>query len=143
MNVNYLSVRTQVVDGGGTNMVSNGTFDDGTDWTLSSSFTIAGGVLVYDNVTAATATQSDAEMVTPMEVETDYRISFDIVSGTGSYVSIRNAANNVVYVAGAIRGVGSYSFDITTGNNLQGGGVMVYCLDNTAFTLDNLVIVPR
>jgi hypothetical protein len=135
--------RAQVATPAGSNMVTNGTFASGTAWTLSSSYTIAGGVLVFDNVTTATAVQSDVEMITPMETETDYTISFDIVDGTGSYVSIRNAANNVVYVAGAVRGVGSYSFDITTGDNLQGGGIMIYCLDNTTFSLDNLIIVPR
>jgi hypothetical protein len=127
----------------GANMVSNGTFDNGDDWTLSSSYTIAGGVLVFDNVTPATAVQTDGQMVTPLSVETDYTVSFDIISGTGSYVVIQNAAQNVVYVAGAVRGVGSYSFNITSPDNLQGGGICIYCLDNTTFTLDNLVIVPR
>lgn len=136
-------VRAQVTAPAGSNMVSNGTFDSGTDWTLSAAYTITGGALVFNNTAPATAVQSDAEMVTPMEVETDYTISFDIIAGTGSYVSIQNAANNVIYVAGAVRGVGSYSFDITTGDNLQGGGITIYCLDNTTFTLDNLVIVPR
>lgn len=70
----------------GPEMISNGTFTDGSDWTAAAGWTISGGVATYDDTQdGVTLSQVDADMLGSIKINTNYKLEFtlNISSGGG------------------------------------------------------------
>ena len=66
-------------ESGDGNLLSNGTFDSSTGWTLGSGWSITGGQLIWDHTSAETvASQSPENMISEIVASTDYILEFDL-----------------------------------------------------------------
>ena len=117
------------------NIVSNGTFDDGTGWSLASGWAISGGTL---NGTATTTLASqDSPAIAPTNGVT-YDFSFDVTAHTSGNLRIRVGGTSSATIT--ISGTGAYTSSVVSGADgtvkVDDGGA------GGAFTgsIDNLVI---
>jgi predicted oxidoreductase len=125
------------------NMVQNGTFDGGTYWDVTaSSWSIAGGVAVYDGAATQTMFQTDADLIGSMENNTNYTITFTLGRTSGAanpYMGIYNAATNATYVALQTMTIGEKNFSFTTPADVVAGGFRIFS-DTYTITIDNVVL---
>lgn len=133
---------------GPVNIISNGTFDDGSDWTAGGGWSIGSGVATFDDVTAGGLVQSDADMVSSIQTSTDYQLTFDITGGGGSgaYLLIRSANGNVQYISGfTYYAAGSYALDFTTPSDVSGGGIDFFAGTQASATydIDNITLIQQ
>jgi hypothetical protein len=126
-------------------MISNGTFDDGTDWSDNSdSWEITGGLAVYDGVANGLIYQDSASMVTPFSPETDYKITFTIDNATATrcYMFFGNGLYHR-YVAQAEYDDGTHTvyFTAPVAGTLQPNGLQIFAGNaGGAFTIDNIIV---
>lgn len=115
----------QVGGGLGPEKITNGGFADATSWSASAGVTISSGVCSFDGTSYQSLTQTDANMVTSLSINTDYTIAFDMSNSTGGgiTVSIRDGSSGVTYVVSNTYPDGSYSIDFTTPADIGVGGV--------------------
>jgi hypothetical protein len=128
------------------NMVSNGTFDSSTDWTAEANWSIGDGKATWAAVASAFLIQANGDMITPLEVNTTYDISFYITISSGNAVlRFDNAAKNATFYTPNTTGAcpnGTHTGSFTTPANLIGGGISVRASisSNTTWSIDNIVI---
>jgi hypothetical protein len=94
----------------GSEIVTNGTFDSSTGWTLNGSITaISGGILTLGDaaVNPGTATQTGVTL----KANTFYKVSFNVVATTSGSVRIYFGAGAVA-VTSIVSALGSYTFYI-------------------------------
>lgn len=126
------------------NMISNGTFDSGTAWDLSTDCTIAGGVFVYTLGAGNTySRQSDGDMVGNFETNNTYTCEFDLTSSGAAYFYFTNYAGTQIYLAPATYTTGHQSVTLTTGANIDGGGIRIVIYNDIGFTIDNLTVIKN
>jgi len=123
-----------------TNMVSNGTFDDDTDWSVTGSVSITGGqaILTLDDLLI----QAGADMLTNFQNSTNYRITFDCVAG--GYLNVYDDGQLVDYLDGFQEVVaGPNSFDFTTPFDIEslGGGLSFKNIAASPLVIDNVVLI--
>ena len=127
------------------NMISNGTFDSGTDWALyNGSYVISGGVATYDDVTNDLIYQDSASMVTPLAPNTDYKLTFTIVNTTATlcYIFFGNGLYHR-YVAQTEYTTGTHTVYFTTpaAGTLTPNGFQIFAGDaGGAFTIDDILL---
>ena len=130
-----------------TNMISNGTFDNGDDWTLTNGITITGGYLNCALVWQANVTQPAANMVQAMVPSTDYTISFDVSNSTGGgpRFLVLTEASWTTLVAEASYSDGSYSINFTTPGTIEAsaGLRLAFYNDDETGLLDNISLILR
>lgn len=126
---------------GGTELVTNGTFDTDSDWTLPSggNVTIASGVLDYSS--AAQYKRTIQSLASSLAVGRRYRASFEVTSFTSGLVALRYFENGSLVTASDNRGaVGTTTFDFTcttlTGAEIdirsQASGSNTFQIDNVS-----------
>ena len=126
---------------GGTELVTNGTFDTDSDWTLPSggTVTISSGVLDYSS--AAQFLRTRQSLASSLVVGRRYRASFDVTSFTSGLVALRYFENGSLVTASANRAaVGTATFDFTcttlTGAEIdirsQASGANTFQIDNVS-----------
>jgi len=130
------------------NMVSNGEFADGSDWTANSGWTISGGVATNnDAVSGSKLIQASADMLGELFANTNYTISFDITISSGNAnINIQSAASESNYLTFTDFANGHHSVDITTPGWIGSKGICfnVNTTDtDNAFTIDNICVVTR
>jgi hypothetical protein len=88
---------------GGSNMISNGTFDSGTGWTVGANWTISTGEARWDYLGTSILEQQEADMITALTSNTSYTLEFDLTSAGNIYMSIYNSSegSSNAYVASA------------------------------------------
>ena len=134
--VSSQSVGAAVSDTLSSEMITNGVFDSTTGWTYEAIWSISGGHATYDNVSAGYyLNQSNADMISPTENNTTYRMEFDIV-GNASF-RIESAVRLTIFVdyGGYNTGHHVVRFKITAG---YGGGITITANGNGVFTIDNI-----
>jgi len=110
----------------GPEMISNGEFADGTDWEVTSGWTITGGEAVYDGVD-----------------ETNYRLIFD-AGEEGIRIRIYSSGKTVQYVDYATYSSGENIVDFTTPSNIAEGGIAFMASQTYgAGTIDNVSLKLR
>jgi hypothetical protein len=92
------------------NIVSNGTFDDGTDWSLTTGWAIGGGTLNGTSTTALASQTSPA--IAPTNGVT-YDISFDITAHTEGNLRVRVGGTSTSTIT--ISGTGNYTSSVVSG----------------------------
>lgn len=129
------------------NMLSNGTFSSGTNWTLSTGMTIAGGFLSYDDTQISTCSQTQAQMASPIVALTNYTLSFDIAISAGgtAFLQFYATDDNATYINAASYGNGHISIDFTTPAFVSVGGLTIWCSTAASypFTISNIRLVQR
>ena len=126
------------------NMISNGTFDSSTGWTLTGGWSIAGGILSYDGINWQYATQTNANMVSPIQPSTAYILEFDVLATSDyqAYTDITSSDYGVEYVAPAGYAIGTRAhIHFTTPSNIGVGGIRFQGLAPEAFEIDNVVLI--
>lgn len=143
--------RAQVV-AASTNMISNGTFDNGDDWATNNgaAWTIGSGYATYDyNGGNGRLYQEAAQMISATQINTAYTVKFTItkVSGTDGNPSLAlvNYNGTVVYVNWTNGVEGNNTFNFTTPADIGDGGLgilfsagrdWVLTIDNVEMTAD-------
>ena len=126
----------------GPEMISNGTFTDGSDWTAAAGWTISGGVATYDDTQdGVTLSQVDADMLGSIKINTKYKLEFtlNISSGGGSF-QITNSSCKAEYIARGFYTNGHYTLYFTTGDwiSIKGIAFRAYTISSATFTLDDI-----
>ncbi len=98
---------------GGTELVTNGTFDSGSGWTLGGNWSISGGVL---NNTAGSPYTSAKQVIPGMVVGKNYILRFDL-NHTSGILSVRSSDNGGI-PGGFLEGSGSYDIEFTLGEDI-------------------------
>ena len=133
---------TVIADTLGPEMISNGTFTDGSDWTAAAGWTISGGVATYDDTQdGVTLSQVDADMLGSIKINTKYKLEFtlNISSGGGSF-QITNSSCKAEYIARGFYANGHYTLYFTTGDwiSIKGIAFRAYTISSATFTLDDI-----
>lgn len=130
------------------NMLSNGTFEDATDWTLGTGWSISSNRLLWDHTTAESVTYQTADdMVTPITINTDYVLEFDLEyydeEATTIVISFGFQGGAGSYIVQAEYVSGHHTLYFTTGAWIDVGGFQV---DSPAlwrgdgFYIDNILL---
>jgi len=135
-----------ILQGQGTEKISNGTFDSSTDWTIiNSGYTIGGGVASFDGITASYLKQASADMVSVIEDSLRYMITFDISTAHDTcfaYIRIYGSNHTPIYKVFTKYYDGSYKVFITTPNGGNDGGIEFYATTTgDAFDIDNISVI--
>lgn len=125
---NLSKIREQYDD----NIVSNGTFDNTSDWTLESGWSISDGKLRALNVSGNRVTQS-----IPSAIDIKYKISFDTVIDKGR-LNVFLGSNAGDDRVANLSESGSYEFEfyITNANDT----LYFYGFEDYTGTVDNVVV---
>jgi hypothetical protein len=138
-------VTTRVVAAALSNMISNGTFDDGTDWGIISNWTIGSGVASYDDVSSGYLYQTPGNMVVAIEANTAYTLEFDIsISSGNARILFGEIGASVDYIVAANYINGHHAINFTTPANIGSGGFLIqgiYQTTDNPFTIDNITLV--
>jgi len=128
--------------GQGSEMINNGNFVDGSNWSAGAGWTISGGVASYDASTIGVLAQSNANMVSFIEPSTTYTLRFYINVPTGIPLIRIMSSDVIFYVDGSIyTNNGRNEFQFTTPSNIGTGGLNFYTYTDAAFTIDSISLV--
>lgn len=130
--------------GGDGEMISNGGFDDDTDWiTLGGTFAFTGGKCNYDNVGGnGILEQEDATMNSSIEINTAYTLEFDIVNVSGlAYFIVKNVGGAITYKSAASYATNHHIVTFTTPADIGGGGIDFYIYADNDFSIDNISLI--
>jgi len=124
-------------------MISNGTFDDGTDWTYDAGFSITGGKAAYAGTVNTGLYQSAANMNSPIVINTDYTLTLTLaVTGyTYGQFAIISADGGASYVASDQYASGTVVINFTTPADISAGGIAIYAYsiaEGETWTIDNV-----
>jgi len=109
--------------------ITNGGFDTGSDWILSSSVFISGGTVNFVGVSGRFASQD------VLTAGRNYKLFFDITEYTSGVVTIFGGSGNNVGSGLAASSVGSYTLTFTAGgsnNRVYLGGLFTGSIDNVS-----------
>jgi hypothetical protein len=132
--------------GGSVEHINNGGFDSSDYWSVDGGVTISGGVVNFDDATSGNLTQINSDMNVGLVTNTDYTISFDIVTSNTLYFRIRSSDYSILYDNFSHRATGSYSVDFSTGADLGTNGGISFNIVTTSTasgTIDNISIKLR
>lgn len=132
----------------GDEMISDGDFTVITKWVEHTGWTIADGVATYgDLVNGATFHQPGANMVANLEINTTYKITFDITIAGGGYARfyIDNSAENIDYVMVDNYANGTNIVEFTTPADIGTGGISFWATTGStaAFSIDNISLKKK
>ncbi len=128
---------------GGTELVTNGTFDTDSDWIVTSDASITGGELVYNS--AGQFKNTDQVIAGKFIAGRRYRFSCDVTSYT-------SGTFKVIYLEGSTNqgdvtstSTGSVTFDFTCVNDNPGSGgnrirLQSFASSNNTFAIDNVSV---
>lgn len=129
-------------------MINNGTFDNTDDWnlTLGGGWSITGGVAVFTAAGGAgRLRQGDSQLVSAMEVNTEYTLEFDLTktAGDDAWLCIQNFGTTwVKYVNEATYTAGHKTIVFTTPSSIDGGvdggGITFLMYADGSYTIDNV-----
>lgn len=125
----------------GSEMLSNGGFNDGTDWVIVANWSISGGVATYDDIANGNIYQLTEDMLHEVEPNTTYRVTLDVsISSGDANFRFTNINNAVVYVDYANYANGSHVIRFTTPADvgLKGFLIRAQALSSATFSLDNI-----
>ena len=142
IRANPFYTTTVIADTLGPEMISNGTFTDGSDWTAAAGWTISGGVATYDDTQdGVSLSQVDADMLGSIKINTNYKLEFtlNISSGEGS-LQITNSSREAEYIAKTRYANGHYTLYFTSGDWISKKGIAfrAYTTSSATFTLDDI-----
>lgn len=130
---------------GDVEMLTNGALTSGTSWTAAGGFTLASNAATFDDVSAGSILQADADMVVSILPNTAYTLTFDVTgtSGGGIYINITSvdAGNGTAtYVGAAEYTNGSKTVNFTTPADVIDAGFRIGGLTagDSGGTIDNL-----
>jgi hypothetical protein len=131
-------VEGQKVAAAPTEMITNGTFDNGDHWSFAATaWSIAGGVAVFDNSGNDGLIQVSGDMASAITPNTGYVLEFDVSSAGAAYISVYSTSYQA-YVAGAGYTTGHKTINFTSPADVGSAGIMIYANNDVAFTLDNV-----
>jgi len=129
----------------GGEIITNGSLSSATAWTVSGGVTIGSGVVTFDDVTTGHLEQTEANLVTPILINTAYTLTFDVAgtSGGGLYLLISSYDSGdgaVTYKAIAEYNDGSKVVNFTTPAVINDGGFRIYFSNagDSGGTIDNI-----
>lgn len=125
----------------GSEMLSNGGFNDGTDWEIVANWSISGGVATYDDIANGNIYQLTEDMLHEVEPNTTYRVTLDVSISSGDAIFRFTTINSVVvYVDYANYANGSHVIRFTTPADvgLKGFLIRAQALSSATFSLDNI-----
>jgi len=131
----------------GTNQISNGTFDDDSDWEKTSGWTISAGVATYDGVDSYQSIyQTNDNMTTPIVGSTDYRLEFDVSNAASSMrIRVRSALSEWDIEAADDYANGTHIVDFTSPSDVGTYGGIRLMAYNTGDSgdIDNVTLKTR
>ena len=135
-----------ILQGQGTEKITNGAFDSSTAWTIiGSGYSIANGIASFDGATPSYLKQASADMVSVIEDSKRYLIAFDVNTVSDedyAWIRIYGSGNTPMYKVFDKYYEGSHKVIITTPASGNEGGIEFYTNPNgDAFTIDNISVV--
>ena len=129
----------------GEQLIENPNFDTDTWWSKEDGWEIDNGVASYDgNTNAASLSQVDATLSSPMKDDTKYKLSFTISNAsTHARLYILDASGGVVYVSSTIYQNGKHIIEFTSPSTTvsTGGGISFYAYDSgSSFDIDDITV---
>jgi len=117
----------------GPELVTNGTFDTDTDWTLAAGATISGGILSF---AAGASTQATQEVT--IDSSKVYKVTIDVVRRGGG-LSLRLTGGTTKNFESAITATGSYTYYVVpnVGNDILS---LVGTNSSNDFDIDNISV---
>jgi len=126
----------------GSNMITNGTFADASDWTINSAYEISGGTLTYDNsLSNSTAYQVSSDMVSALESDSHYKLTFTIV-GTGS-IAFKNYPPGTTLISQDTYTDDTYEIEFETGTLSYYGFEIISIISTGSYSIDNIILQKR
>ena len=131
------------------NMLVDGDFAQGDDtyWILGSYWSVVSNALYYDNTGISSTTQIESDMNSIIEVDTDYKLTFDITSSApGIWIrfdATDDGGSNTTLIAGTNYTTGSYDLDFTSPGTIGGGAFTIYAWGDEVGSIDNIVLTER
>jgi hypothetical protein len=126
------------------NMLTNGTFDNGSNWaSLGANFTIGGGLASYSGTNNDCIRQTSAQMISPVLINTAYKVTFTInnTSTPNCYIFFGSYGISVRYVSQTNYTSGTHTVNFTTPSDIEGGGFCVFAgTTGGTFTIDNIIL---
>jgi hypothetical protein len=128
----------------GDEMITNPGFANSTGWDVETGWSIGSGVCTYSDVNGgAELDQNNGTMVSPIVINTTYRLTFDIgIAGVGAYAQFKITSHGAVvtYVATDTYANGTNVIEFTTLDNVSIGGLCFtgYTASTASFTIDNI-----
>lgn len=135
---------TAPVTDGNPEMITNGNFNDGgTAWgTPGNGVTISDGRVNYDDSDAGGILQLTSNMISAIEVSTNYILEFDVIISSGNAnIWIGNTSLDIAYTPSySDYPNGHISIEFETPSNIGIGGFAMYFNTNstTSFSIDNI-----
>ena len=132
-----------------TNMLTNGTFDSGSNWTLQggSNIAITGGTLNVTLTGQNRAVQTAANMVTAPTTNTSYTFECDITATTYAAIRLRNSTATINYGpdGGTYLQSGHRTITFTTPSDIGVGGFAIEVNDDYpgSCTIDNATLTAN
>jgi len=127
----------------GTEMINNGTFDNGDDWTLGTDWAIDNGSAHYTGSAFQALTQLDGDMITSIEADSTYILTF--TSETDNYleyfIADIQSSSGQAYVTRSTYYNSYHSIQFTAPSNIGSGGLqlsLVYAVYPTGVRIDNV-----
>jgi hypothetical protein len=127
-------------------MISNGTFDSETDWSIVNAVTITGGVATWTG--QGSISQAQGDMNIGMQVSSTYTLTFTatITGGSAWWLVPRNSNASIEYHDPASVQIqnGANSVTLTTPVEIDGGGLQLYInTDATSIVIDNISLIEN
>ena len=125
-------------------MIRNGTFNNSNYWVKGTGWSITNGVGTFDNALGISSlSQIKDIMISPIEPNTLYTISFDITVLNGSIYFAIQSTSNQEYIASRIYPSGHYSMEFYAPSNVGSGGLLFYTYALGDFSIDNVSLVKN
>jgi len=123
------------------NLISNGTFDSSTGWTLTN-VTISGGAATFTG-NGSVLVQTNANMNGGMTNSTGYKLEFDM-TGDGFYFYFKSADGGGNYIASyseAVNGHNTFNFTSPSDWEQFWDGIRIECISGSGtYVMDNISI---
>lgn len=129
------------------NILRDGTFANGLTYWLETdgTFDIGGGIASYTNVGYGVIAQDQGDMISGVEINTAYTLTFDLTISSGqANFRLRNYNGAVNYNSSSytVNGGAGQHIHFTTPADIDGGGFRItgQPFGDNAWTIDNLIL---
>jgi hypothetical protein len=145
-----LSIITVISSSQGAEMISNGTFDSSSDWTITwGDWNISGGTANFLDVTGQPLDQAAGDMVTPIQANTEYMLTV-YVSNCDRYpysdqacFIVRNVSGQQYYTETYYREDKKHQIIFTTPASISDGGIGFMASNSGGtFSIDSVSLKP-
>ena len=139
-----IASQSAVAAGGsyGSELIQDGDFSSGTQWTNGAAWLIDAGVATYNDIdNAQSLSQSDGNMLGSIAINTNYKLEFDISITAGTaQLYILNASGNVDYIVSTAYVDGHHELFFTAPADIGTGGIAFYSYttSSNSFSIDNI-----